>query len=701
MRRPLLYILLILIVLQSLTGQEHITAGGESKPLPVGNLLCSMIEDMLRPYHSVRIEKQDLIPTTNNMPYNIVAFMGPPQIEENEGNWQIERETAPVIAFCMEDAYLHEPFIRCLIELLKKQGSAAVLLFSYGDTPPYKGARTLNGTFAFAQEISPSRPVLCVSWKNNNRITIDNGGAGETTPEEMLKTLCTQLIQSELPYTVNAGSFGALYRFKMLNQNERVSSFINAGAACCGINLYNGIENEKAARAIASFMHKISMGNLGGTHYIAFNTSKKFYIIGEKLIVLIFIASSFLFTLFVCLPSKRRKTESFRQVLNVLQVLPITLAVCASSFMAGQWMSRLLRVKYGIPLSMQFCTKIFLSFVVITAVYCFVVYFFRPLGAAKAKGQAATEEVYCYMLSIMSLLNMLIFSAIDISTVGVFAAEYVIVMAARKAHTVLSLIISCILMILPYIPYILILSRYADISTLNSLIYASLPRNILYAMLFVPLLMQWLRILSRIFAVKTAIETSKTSPSPAQEASGKLYTIRALLMTALLTLCFGISIFGASKAVNIKRGECRLQIDQADGAKDLSIKMTEMKDGLLKCSARDDNFFGDTLRTISIDTGKQCLEAVTEIKGASSCAVIYCDDFYISNDAARTDTFRLPPYPPQKITFAFSADDAQDASLTVTAIYDASENAKQNENANVYELRRVIIPLKAAGKESG
>lgn len=750
----------------------------EGKSVPVGLSLCEATQNMLVGYTKgiprCQIQKQLLM--SGEMPYNIIVRIKGERQEGNlrsrskqeikqeikekdrdeereyergdyasEGGVKAAEERDVILAFCMEDAYSKGAMIKCLIDSLLANGDAAVLLFSYGDKMPYKGDQTLSGTFAFAQSLSDgaSCAAVCVSFGQGDkaggllaesggsgalakrRVEVSNGGAGQTTPAVMLKTVCTSLSQAGMEYTISAGSFGALYRFRMLTSRGREAAFINALCSACGIEFYEGVEDEKAALSLSAFVHNamnIPSFDAGGTHYIAIKMpswlshskdavigaigaksaggtedasgtedaggmqeddsamgtrmSGRLFLFDERAIVLIFIVSSFLFTLSVCFPRKhtvleavQSKIEAAKRFLSVIQVLPITVAFLALSFEAGQWAAKLLYTKRGITRAGQFCVKVILSFFAITTVYCIVVYFTRPLGKTYAKGMglSASEDVYCHLLSIVSLFNMLVFSAIDVSTVAVFAAEYIIVLIGRKAHTVLSLIISCAFMLLPYMPYAVVLSRYAADATLDSLCYSSLLMNGLCALLFVPHLMQWLRILSRLFAARS-VNTDVALP-PAQVASGKIHMARALVITLLLTMGVGAIVFVSFQVSQKRRNAFTAREDALEDIKDDGA-VHKIDDGLLACRVHDDNFFGDTLRQLSIDTGEQCIEATVEVKGASSNIVTYCDDFYVTDDEEHTDTFRFPPYPPQKITFSFSCDDTQDAVISVNAVYD-------------------------------
>lgn len=126
----------------------------------------------------------------------------------------------------------------------------------------------------------------------------------------------------------------------------------------------------------------------------------------------------------------------------------------------------------------------------------------------------------------------------------------------------------------------------------------------------------------------------------------------------------------------------------------IAIKMTEVKDDTLKCSVHDDKFFDDTLRTININTGKECLEIVTQMKGENSPAVLYCDDFHVTNEENHTDTFRLPACPPTEIKYAFSADSTQSAIVTVTAVYNMAENNGGGQKDFIeYEIRKAVIQI--------
>lgn len=651
-----------------------------SAQVPRGLDLCMAAEKVLSGA-KVRIERHDIVNTSNNLPYNIIVKIA------EDGEASKGAQTA-VIAFCMEDVYEKANEVKQCLNALVELGKPCTLLFSYGDIAPYEGAKTMSGTVSFVLEAADEdMAAVCVSWGTGNKVQVSNGGGGGTTPALMLKSICASLNEQNIPYTVGAGSFGALYRFGVLRSDERVAAFIRAAAAACGVRFGSEVSGENIAKCLSSFVVQANEGTLleGGVHYITFHTPSRFFIFGEEHILIVFIAASFFAILFICLPHTKKEIKAIRHdLLRLLYLLPATLIITASSLAAGQYAVISVLKRTNIAFIWQFYIKTSVAFVSITVVYCLLVCFLRPLDSRTKDTQANSEDTYCYLLSVVSLLNMLLFSAIDISTVFLFGAEYAIVLVARRARTIPSITASCALMALPYAPYIFVLSRYAQSATFTQIIYASPAANTLYAMILVPHLMQWMRILSRIFAVEVP-------STPAQIAAARAHTLKACVTTAFFAIGFGIAMFVTLNTAHSLRN--------VSGNKSI-IKMTEINDSLLECSAHDDKFFDDTLRTITINTGRECLEVAVQIKGEVSPTVLYCDDFYIENEEERTDTFRLPPFPPQKIVYAFSADASQTSTITITAVYDAKNNSEEkakdnSEEERIYEVRTAVITKEA------
>lgn len=649
-----------------------------------GKALPSAPQDKAQPLHSLPLcreaesivkqcgispKRVAILPSGNSLPYNILA-----PICINPA----ERRARLILAFQMEDAVLHRECITRLLEVLKEGGAPCYALFTYGDTLPYQGAMIVRGTASFVHETGGEDiACICVSWASDEEdkvIRIANGGGGDSTPEVMLRQICRAISSVGAKYSVSAGSFGSLYRFDILKADERASAIIRAGGYACAVRFPFDDGDSIADRVLSCFVQNTSgnTGNWGSTHYAAFRTQNRLVIIGERYIVIIFIVASFLGALFVCLPGGKKRVESVKKdILKVAPSLPVTLVLTTLSLIAGQYTARIYHADMSM-IALSFI-KLSVAFASITVLYCLFITYLRPLGSRRDE-RAYGEELYCQMLLAVSLFNMLVFSAIDISTVFLFALEYAIVLAARRAHTLPALIFACILMLLPYAPYLSVLIKYAKPDALKKILYAEPLMNALYALLCLPHLMQWLRILSRIYASR-----GEMAVTGAQKAAQRAHTIRAIFASSALTLSFIL----AGAALLAVTG-----LFKAGDTDESGIRMKEAKDDVLKCTVNDDTFFGDTLRTITIDTGQEAVEVITTAQGERGCTVLYCDDFYISNEAQRTDTFRLPAYPPRRLTFAFSADDTQPSIITVIALYDTGTPSD-------YEVRKCVMHTKA------
>ncbi|MCK9169775.1 MAG: hypothetical protein M0P01_05110 [Treponema sp.] len=589
----------------------------------------------------------------NNFPYNIeVDFNG------TTGNidTKIKNRHTLILAFTMEDAYQYRNYISIILDTLKKTTLAynLILLFSYGDFQSKTDNYRICGTNIFAGNIDnpDDYSAVCISFTQDHTVVLIPGGAGETSPSWLVKRLSDSLISANLPYHLRGGSLGSLYRLKILKADERSSFFLQEGIPCTGIAIPVQADMSAYAECTADF---ISAYTPEGTdswdrHYIAFHAGNTLWWASEQFIVICFITISFISLFMLSELSfirNKRHYEIKRDVFRLWYILPVTAVISAVCFQVSQPLTQFLYHIFKITILYQFVVKIIITFAISTILYLLIVKFQGVLE----------ERAYAYLLTIDSVINIFIFSAVDISLFFLFAAEYIIVYIFRPFKRTGILFAEFAVMLIPYLPYIKQITGYADPVVFNSFVYSGFSGNILLSIASLPFLFQWLRIIARFNVQWNYYE----KPAAGSRIKNVLYFTGA---AAAVTIVLLSGIKHISAHITSK--------NDIHPEKNISVK--RRSDSVLSCTSADKSFFGDTTRTLTVNLGKNAEYCIISVNGMNGNSVIYSDDEYISDKIKYTDTFPVPVWPPEKIVISYVADISVPAVVTVTAFYEEADS---------------------------
>lgn len=648
---------------------------GQTLPQPGEKLrglsLCKNTENFLVS-SGFSPEKSDLVKSgTNEFPYNIEVALPAAAGESAE---QAGGRQTLILAFTMEDALRFRNYVSVILNSLKKmqRDYDLVLLFSYGDFQSETGGERLCGTDVFAENIDApdNYSAVCVSFTADKTAVLIPGGAGDTTPSWLIRRLCDSFIYSGLPYRIRGGSLGSLYRLRVLKADERSSFFLQRDIPCAGVSIPDQADMSAYGECTAKFLSAYTQEGTGSwdRHYIVFHAGKKLWWASEQFIVMCFIAVSFISLFMLSELSfirSSRRTKIKHDVFMLWYILPVTVVISAVCFQVSQPLTQFLYHIFRITILYQFIVKVVITFIINTVLYLLIVKFQGVLE----------ERAYAYLLTVDSVINIFIFSAVDISLFFLFAAEYIIVYIFRPFKKTNMLVAAFLAMIIPYIPYLLQIIGYADPAVFGAVVYSRFQGNVLLSIGSLPFLFQWLRIIAR-FAERW--NYYKTSASGRRILSVISFTGATAVI--IVVFFFGVSrISGYFRARNSRGLENVVQINRAD-------------DAVLSCSASDRTFFGDTTRTISVNLGKEAERCIISVNGMNGNSVVYSDNEYESDKTKYTDTFLVPVWPPEKITVSYVADVSVPAVVTVTAFYE--------ETDSVCTMRTYEVTIPASRKQT-
>jgi|WetSurMetagenome_2_1015567.scaffolds.fasta_scaffold29950_2 hypothetical protein len=635
---------------------------GDTKQ-PKGVPLCTEISHLLSSTGCTYYNQQLVAPGTNNFPQNIIANFPTSSAPKKQNP---DNRSTLIIAFTMEDAYIRKDAITELIKTIQKtpHDYCLKLLFSYGDSSAGSRRNRIEGTPIFVQqEDNPDDcTAVCISLSSKKNAYIIPGGKKNISPKWLVIRLTNALSSENLPFRIQGGIVCSLYHLGILENDRRTSFFLANAIPCAGLSFPESTSDEMYVKILSSFISSYTINNTAGweRHYIPVKIGNSVFFSGERFIVFSFILTAFTTLFILCELSfmiNLNKNQIFQDVTRLWYILPITLVLSVISFELSQPFALLIYRMFHANLYMRFAVKTAVSFGIVALMY-----------TTGIKKQADfSEKAYAYLLSVIAVFNIFLFSTIDISFFFLFTFELIIIYSSRPIKNYFGLILTFFTMIIPFLPFFYQIIQYADPAKMNMLVTARIKDNILLAFAFLPFQIQWLRILASLNS-----KWNSKSASPQQCRN------RTFISFACASAVFFILIIGITAHFTAHESILPEKKDETYAIKNVTDKFP-----IVMTSGR--TFFGETVRTVEIDLGSQTEECMIMLKSNATNPVLYSENQYQSDKNSRTDTFLVPPWPPQHLSFSYVTDNSISEQILITALY-------PDYNGHLLRHKNIFIP---------
>jgi hypothetical protein len=663
----------ILAVLFQFLAAGAVFASSGAVSVPHGLALCRNTEEFLEMSGYAPVRHALTGGRHSDFPYNLTVEL-PPSSDQNPA--EPDSRKTLIIAFTMEDSWKYRKITDKIIEHLDslKHDYTLILLFSYGDNQTLTFDHHPDGTNVYISEIADDDDcsAVCISFTDSRQAAVIPGSGGDVSPLWLVRRLSSSLASSGIPFIIKGGSLGSLYRLSILEGDDRCAYFMRSSIPCAGILLPSDSDIRAIGKASSFFFSSYSSSGteIWDRHYIAFHPGTRFFWFSEHFIIVCFISVAFL-SLFVLaefsFSVSKRRIKIRNDVLRFWYILPLTVALAAVSFELSQPLTLFLNKIFSIRLFTQLSIKLVITFVITSLLY---------LISLRIQG-SGEDRSYAYLMTIVSVINIFIFSAVDISMLFLFTAEYLVIYLSRPFKKTYALITEFVIMALPFIPYIRLISSSADSLMLRNAVYSSFSVNILFAFGILPFMLQWLRIISHLYTRWTATGISESSRRMRFSAAYSLFFIL-------------IAVSGASVSFYFSRKVSRSRAETESSRH----VFTDTDDDMVKCSVTSKTFFGETTRIISVSLGGEAEYCTVTVSGNSAGAVIYSDSPYTTDLRTSASSFDIPSWPPSSMVFSFAADTSVDSTVTVTALYPDTKK-------NTWIRRSCSVFIPAAGGKTG
>ena len=610
-------------------------------------------------------EKSPLAVTAqDDYPYNVLVFLSANKKAEPEAPEKTSHSSSDdirntvIISITQEDAYTHLDSVLSFIDNLKENPPVCnvILLLSAQEQSAVGANLSFTGSEIFARSFEDAErsAAVIVHFSDRKKISIHTGNIHRTAPLWLTRQIAQACSETHTDFS-HADSYDSLYRLGLLRSDRRMNAFISNNIPAIKISF-----PQKADFLMLNYFlsHYRERGSQNwDSHYLFFRLFGKNVWIGEAFFFIITLTFGTLLLILLCTSSfKGKNGEDYKQdFIRSWIVIPITIGISFLSLLLGQKICQTIPLLSGASLIIQFGIKLLVTFF-------FNAVFFGIQQYLRMHTQQFTHGYFIYLVG---LINVFVFSAVDLVFFITFMVEYLCIYVARRAVRIVPLILSVLLMLSPIIPYAYQLIRYGYASELVQLVHCTPLLNLLLAMLIFPYLIMWLRLLIRLrlyfeenqFSLKKIVINGSIS-------TGAVVGILIIAITTLAILSDKIMQKEPQNAPEI---------------------ISENKNTFFISASRTD-FLGMTTQHVSIASKEDVLKYEAVISSGNSLPLYDSTYDYTINEEIKTAFFVIPDYPPRTITIDYATDSKDAANLFVTAWY-----ATDKENVFRKETRGFMV----------
>ncbi len=649
----LLRVLALLLLTLPVFSQQHTKKGAE---------LSDYIKNTLQSKNFILTEQNLCLTGRDTFAYNISHEI-PSQKGFDLDFDSSEKKNTVIYSFFQEDFLENEGQIIEFIYHIKqlKLDYNTVFLFTALDKKTLETDSAKTGSQCYADNIVNPLHSLVINidfFQSTDIISILSGAKYKVSPEWLISRLIAAFNENGTPYKLNH-NFLSLYRLGFISGEKRMQSYITANVPSVTIS-GTSLHIFNALKTFASD-YTIQETDQWDSHYQIIKpfVLQKPVLIKEHHLVYAYLFLMTIFLLILCTFSFVGK-NSFRkkmQVLNSWYIIPFTLLITFILLVIAQRFIALDFIQNTCTPVVQFGIKIIFTMFFIAILFALQLLLKTPVS----------HFAYGYIITVVAIINIFVFSAVDLTLFILFSIEYLIVYFARSAKRFASILIFTVILVIPFLPFLLVTITQNTDKTLTGYVQCNTLSNMLLSLILFPFEIMWLRVLLRfnLFTKKIGLNIK--------------YIVKNTALSTLASICVtGAIVF--SIPLILRTGENRLiTIPDTYIQSDKNINT--------HLSYSNDNYLGMTTYHLKVKSDKKAIRYIITVFNKDKLNIydsLY--DFNYERDG-KSVVFTVPDYPPQNITVDFAMSSQQKASVSITAVYTTDTNA-------VFDLETVTMSLK-------
>ena len=636
-----------------------------SQKILEGNALSSSVEESLSKNGFTVYAQQLTQSGQDEFAYNLLINFPATKADENYSESKTER-TQIVFCFRQEDFFAHSEDIFDFLLFLKDSERTweAEILFSVLDESVFKNKESTKGTEVFALSLDDAdrTAAIAVSFSDSYTAKVHTGGKKYTTPLWLAQGICDSFFNIRKTYSLE-DRLSAIYRLGILKGNERLSFFLENEIPAIEIELPPHFLLAPLKEFVKNY--NPSASTEWDMHYVYINRGNFFkaVFISERVIIITCLSVGILTLLILCIFSfigkngERQKYEFLRSI----YIVPITIAISFASITIGQAVAALLLRFFNLNPVVLYGIKIVFSMT-------FLSFLFTIQRLLKF---SITVFIYGYLLSIIAIFNIFLFSTRDLTLFVIFASEYLVTYLAKNSKKLIATIFYFLLMIVPFLPYGIIIVRNADEADLLRTVFTNHLGNLLLVFAILPFQISWLRMLIFFNIV----------------AGVRGYTLKKIIINGIIST-IGILIFISFIIYGISHFIYKPEERAAQ-----KVETIFDREELFTLTAKifQNEFLGMNTNHIRLISEVPALRYDVTLYGESVEHPIYDSiyDFKVKTDAYGNESysFIIPDFPPQNITIDYAADINSKARIDVTAYY-------RTDDPNKFRIEKRTLKVK-------
>ena len=523
--------------------------------------------------------------------------------------------------------------------------TGVTVLFAANDKKPPVKEMSPNllqcGTSAFLSRLDTSDgvSVLLVDFGDENALVA--GSDEKIAPFSLVKDISDSFYKNGLHLKM-PHLFFPIYRLGLAKKNERLSLFLQNEIPAVSLII---CANTPEIAAIIDFVSAEKRSDVQwNSHYISLQVKEYRFWITEKIFanVLIFIVAVALFLL--CEVSFLFGTDSYKRrtaFFKTFAFIPVTIAVTFGAIEISQFIVGKIIAYKDLSIPRIIGIKMLLTFVITSLFYIiqsriFIISF--------------SEKSFPYLIDTVEILNICIFSSIDVSFVLLFGLEYFLTYISRTLRSMVPLIVSIALMILPFIPYSIESLRFIPPENLYSVAICSPFSNLLFCMVLLPFVFMWVRILIR----KKKIILK--------------FAFVLLVFSALLIFALALATEKfQERYFRVKTETNEMILAESKTADHIRAEITETE------------FLGMYTKHLRIFSDFPVLRYEISANSLEGSPVYDCSFEFEIRHNAHSAYFLLPDNPAQDFLLDYSADNTSTTVITITAWLKTDDNTVTKE----------------------
>lgn len=548
------------------------------------------------------------------------------------------------VLITQEDLYQHFTTVLSFLEKIQQSQCQCdiTLVCTAGESVNRQFSGGIFGTRVFAESVEnpESSCAIILEFGNRNELFTN---FKITTPLFLMDRLDKSFKENNRVYFLSHW-ISSLYRLDLVRENEKASPLISEKIATVKLT----VDQQEDLSVLQTFCEKYELNGTQewDSHYLSLHFPLFMYtlFIPERVFVILTLvmgALSLLVLYSFTFTGKERlqQKKEFRQR---WYVIPLTYLFSILGLFLAQ------KVTLSIPV-LHDSSPLFQAGIKIIVSTLFVSIFFVVLQLFHL---GAYSIIFGYIVWIIAVINIFLFTAVDLLFFIPMMAEYIVIYISRKSVSFSSLILALFLMLLPFLPYLYVLIDNAYSSSFLQLFYARPLINFLVAFLLFPFQIMWLRMLIRFQSISK--RQTKTLKS-AVVSNAISVSIALALLTGIIVVLYFTAI--------------RAQVKNAR----FSPAIVEENQGSLSTSLSKTIFAALTTTHLTIESQEPALSYTVTVTGKKAIPIIDATFDYSSNEANKSVSFNIPPYPPKSITIDFAADETEPFIIEIEAFYETDD----------------------------